>query len=684
MCGVCAGRRGKVELGDVVAADRVFYHDTGKQRPGQVQQDLKTYNLRDSWKAALEGMDPVARFRDEAWFQTRPLTTEWRLHRALVALYNDATEPWQAVDPALGGADEWPKIVAALRERKFLASAGRALTKAGRRFVEDLQFRHQGALPALSPDGALQPFRLHVAPIGSGARVIEDERIWTFVSKAMRRTLGIEMEAAAIGELAHRQRQHQLDWVVMKGVMDFADHGRDDHFKEFAARASAECLLWFLRERVPTEVAAGFDDLLSPGTLPLPARVPAPSVLLNARYAVVPWHEAGRSEVALRLLYAEGGVGKTRLAIEWVSRRRGRYDIAGFLAPVLDNRWLERLCGRGASVIIIIDYAESRADLEAVLFRVAAFAEATTGPRCRVRVLLLARSDGDWWKALLQRHLAIAALQGREPLKLLSLAATPIDREAVFAEALEAFAARRGGPAALSSQIGLDGTRFERVLYLHMAALAAVEGVAAEMPPGTTTSTAKSASDASSLMDEILAHEERFWTCQATDRSGAMMDLALARQLVAAATLRGGVATKQEARELCERLEGRPRDREDDALLGLLHEIYDVAERDCYLSGLEPDLLGEGIVLRVAAPPPGAGDPAGDRWIDRVVVAGDDAHAVLSAFTVLGRASATNPAAVRLWIEAPKRACRACSAGAAGRQGRRTTKRFLEPRRRTC
>jgi nucleoside phosphorylase len=258
MCGVCAGRRGKVHLGDVVAADRLYYHDTGKQMPGRVQHDLTVYPLRDDWKTALEGMDPVARFENEAWFQARPFTTEARLHRALVALRDGAPEPWNHVDPAPGGADEWPLIVAALRERKFLAAPGGTLTRAGRRFADDSLFRHRNALPDLSSTGRLQPFRLHVAPIGSGTHVIEDDAIWTFVSQAMRKTLGIEMEAAAIAELAHRQRQHGLDWVVMKGVMDFADHGRDDHYKEFAARASAECLLWFLRERVPTETIAGF------------------------------------------------------------------------------------------------------------------------------------------------------------------------------------------------------------------------------------------------------------------------------------------------------------------------------------------------------------------------------------------------------------------------------------------
>jgi hypothetical protein len=40
------------------------------------------------------------------------------------------------------------------------------------------------------------------------------------------------------------------------------------------------------------------------------------------------------------LLHAEGGVGKTRLAIEWVRRRRERYDVAGFLVRAPDGPWL--------------------------------------------------------------------------------------------------------------------------------------------------------------------------------------------------------------------------------------------------------------------------------------------------------------------------------------------------------
>src|ERR1041384_2945566 len=248
MCGVCAGRRGKVGLGDVVAAERLYYHDTGKQLAGAVQQDLTTYKLRDDWKAALEGMDVIARFRDEPWFKARPLTSALREQRAPLALRDGGPEPWQSVEPSLK-PQEWQVIVAALREQKLLAASGRELTDEGRPHIDDVLFDNAGRLPDASPGGSHWPFRLHVASIGSGTRVIEDENIWTFVSKSMRKTLAIEMEAASIAELAHRQRHRRLDAVVMKGVMDFADHGRDDHFKEFAARASAECLLWFLRGR---------------------------------------------------------------------------------------------------------------------------------------------------------------------------------------------------------------------------------------------------------------------------------------------------------------------------------------------------------------------------------------------------------------------------------------------------
>jgi hypothetical protein len=83
-----------------------------------------------------------------------------------------------------------------------------------------------------------------------------------------------------------------------------------------------------------------------------------------------------------------------------------------------------------------------------------------------------------------------------------------------------------------------------------MAALAAVERSAE--PPATASNAASL--DAGSLMDEILDHEQRFWRRER--HRGA---ISLAQQLVAAATLRGGIALETEAQALCKRLSGRER-----------------------------------------------------------------------------------------------------------------------------
>src|SRR5262249_27491847 len=154
--------------------------------------------------------------------------------------------PWHDLDQP-----SWAAVVASLRRQQLLAATGRALTDDGRRTVEDLLFEYQGTLPDLSPSGAQQPFRLHVGALASGSQVIEDEAIWGSLSRSVYTVVALEMEGAALGQLAHCQRQYGVDAIVMKGVMDFADHGRDDHFKPFAARASAECLLAFLREHIP-------------------------------------------------------------------------------------------------------------------------------------------------------------------------------------------------------------------------------------------------------------------------------------------------------------------------------------------------------------------------------------------------------------------------------------------------
>lgn len=666
MCGVCAGRPGKTALGDVVAAEKLFFHDSGKrigtkgpdgEQVTRVQQDLATYQLRTDWKRALEAIKPREEYAGAAWLAERPVPIEWQERRVLAwAKESKGASPDEAW--IAQNCPQWEQVIEGLWKERTLADGTKGrlcedgslvLTEAGRKFIDRELLKRRGRLPDLGPLGETLPFTVHVASFGSGDQVVEDESVWTFIAESMRKTLGLDMEAAALGAIAHYQRTAKVDAIVMKGVMDFANHGRDDHFKDFAARASAECLIDFLRKNVPTDVRAGYDDLLSAGTATPPA-VPAPSQLLDARHAVVPWHEQGRSAVigeldawaddeasavSVRLFHAEGGAGKTRLAIEWVRRRRGKHDVAGFLARRPEEHWLERLCGMGELAIVVIDYAESRTDLGALLQRVSDY-HRQAGKKHRLRVLLLARNVGDWWSTLGRGDSAVRAMLDEvKPQELGPVAVRETEREAVFNEAAQVFAAVRRKAVVGRAPIRFDDERFRRVLYLHMAALAAAEGEVFES--GT-------------LMDVTLDHEERFWRERGRAAGNVRteaIDVEAARQIVAAATLRGGMRTAESAREVAGRMSTALGADED--LRELLHRIYGRSEEKLWLAGLEPDLLGENMVLRVAIGRDGA-TPIRIDWIDGVFGEGD-VDALRAGFTVLGRASTKTDATLRPWIE---------------------------------
>lgn len=248
MCGVCAGRRGDVELGDVIIADRLWQYDAGKRkvavdaegrRTVREQSDIDMYKIQPpEWKQAAE------RFRiDEgaAWLAARPRSwaeqSNWILERVL-SKADPATDPEQAAR-----CPDYDKAIARLWTKGLLVDGTLMLTDAGRDHIRRLLTLHRGTLP--EP----KPLRLHVGPIASGNKVMEDAEVFPLLADSVRKVLGVEMEAAAIGALASSS---DLDFsVVMKAVMDHADPDKSDNFKAFAARASAECLIAFLRQHLP-------------------------------------------------------------------------------------------------------------------------------------------------------------------------------------------------------------------------------------------------------------------------------------------------------------------------------------------------------------------------------------------------------------------------------------------------
>ncbi|WP_437320988.1 pentapeptide repeat-containing protein [Sorangium sp. So ce385] len=270
MCGICAGDRREVSLGDVIVADRVYIYDHGKLVAGAASerfwQDITTYNLEATWRhdaaffarefalgaAPLQRDRPVPKAAQRRWLLRALDAHERRGGPApLDHPERQARCPrWSEIVQELEQGDLNPRGLIRLDE----ARGAYTLTDAGRAWV----VRDRNVHPDEAP--AVEPFRVHVGPIATGHSVQEHPGLFDRLRRAVRRTLGVEMEAAALGLVAEREG---LRSIIAKAVSDHADHEKDDSFREFACRASAELLLAFLRRQLrprPQPVKAREDD----------------------------------------------------------------------------------------------------------------------------------------------------------------------------------------------------------------------------------------------------------------------------------------------------------------------------------------------------------------------------------------------------------------------------------------
>jgi tetratricopeptide (TPR) repeat protein len=388
--------------------------------------------------------------------------------------------------------------------------------------------------------------------------------------------------------------------LTPKDLSDLLDAARTD-LGTWAASSKAD------RVRTVFDEVGQIHRLLIDGTSPLPES-PAPGKLLTAAYEVIPFEESGRREEldflaswcdgeprrSVLLLTGEGGSGKSRLMIEWCRRLRHQGWHAGFLRRDRDDedtRGLDHLVEGSAPRLVVVDYAETRLGAVRPFLLKAAVTPAGEGPR--LRVVLLARQQADWWAGLSRQDREVGDLLGScpSPRGITPLIPKDIEeRRQAFRVAVEGFARQlqQSIPAGLKDP-DLSGRNFDRALYLHMVALAALQG--------------KRIETAEDALKETLDHERRFWNRQVRDvetNKSVIPEVTTAlASAVAALTLVGGAASAEQADSLLERvLKPFPlAPHHPHTLLRLLRRLYGSAEQNSrHLEPLQPDLLGEELV----------------------------------------------------------------------------------------
>jgi tetratricopeptide (TPR) repeat protein/nucleoside phosphorylase len=322
MCGVCAGNPTGTALGDVIIAEPVYAWDEGKRSATGFEGDYRQFRLHPELLRPAQEFGPTALpsyggTDEEAakwWMLERlRLRQDPRKHPARGRYFPEST--WR---PRLARWEADGLISRGDAGLLSLTSEGTALAE--RRSYDDVD-----------PVRRL-PFHVRVAPMASGNAVVADPAIWgQLASMGMRKIAAVEMEAATIATVAHARQVPFC--LIVKGVMDHADANKDDRYKAFAGRASAE-VLFALLERLPDMPRASI------------ARAGASAVSVHT--VLPPIHEfTGRdSEIhAVTTRLAEAARTGQVVAIHAIDGMPGigKTALATHLWHLLANRFTERL-----------------------------------------------------------------------------------------------------------------------------------------------------------------------------------------------------------------------------------------------------------------------------------------------------------------------------------------------------
>ncbi len=314
-------------------------------------------------------------------------------------------------------------------------------------------------------------------------------------------------------------------------------------------------------------------------------------------------------------------MGKTRLALEVAAEHQAdggewRLVPAGQEADAVEAA----RAATAGPVLLVVDRAETRSGLAALLRAV----PEDPGP---VRILLIARSLGEWWDRLTGASSRAPAqlLTQTEPLRL----ATPVRENASDADLTEAavpYFARAlsiATPARVTVELPELPGRMP-VLVLHAAALVAL------LRFRTYPVASLRVVVGDDVLDELLEHEARYWRRTAS-AAGLPAGATLVKQVVAASCLLGAASAAEAADAVARVPDLGDRPQEERLRWARWLEGLYPADTGQRASALQPEMMAETHVV---------GQLTDDPDLARACLHGLPAQQAEHALTVLARASA--------------------------------------------
>ncbi|MFI1988893.1 tetratricopeptide repeat protein [Actinoplanes sp. NPDC020271] len=302
---------------------------------------------------------------------------------------------------------------------------------------------------------------------------------------------------------------------------------------------------------------------------------------------------------AALLLHAPAGEGKSRIGYELA----GRLTAGGWATLWLDETAPDVVVAAVADVVapllIVVDAAESRPEQLRTLLRACARHDGSRP----LRVLMLARTAGDWWRLLRSDLIAERLLDGASVLELAPLDDAGFYAASVYALAtalpqVPGYAMHHWAPVAARLAAEPRETT-GRALAVQTLALADLLDA---MWPGPAVPVRKTPED------RVLAHEQRYWSFTAAWH-GLTLDEPVLQDVLAVAALFGPTGPDQADRLLSgvPALAGAPRELRD-TVRNWLADLYPGAGGRPW-GTLQPERLAEWFAGRRLAESPVLPEP---------------------------------------------------------------------------
>jgi hypothetical protein len=354
-------------------------------------------------------------------------------------------------------------------------------------------------------------------------------------------------------------------------------------------------------------------------SIPKPQWHGAPAALLRAEYDIVPFHGRGSDISGLRkwvlnqhkyiaqLLTGNGGMGKTRLARELCLQLRSNSIRCGFInLQEIEQCFSYLKSCTDEPMLLVIDYAET-----AVEENVARILWILTNRNLRlVRLLLLARRGGYWWRRLKLMCDSIGARINREPRELSPLSIDAEKRRESYVLASKAFAKKLDVAEPSSMPKDLMAEHYKRALLLHMSALLATQHIKSNRSDmSALLATQRIKTDGSeAILEQILLREIDYWARQLERRQLPIFLVDGFWRAMGVISLKKGVQNKHEAVRVIGNV-GFFRGQPTAVLEGIadtLHDCYpgDSNHDPLWIEPIQPDTLKDYLIAKGEAESP--------------------------------------------------------------------------------